>query len=313
MRVGRLCRVAALTALVMAAPAGIAAQSGPEPLRSLSVGFEPARFYAGEKVRALVALGPGNPGIPAFSIDKGQGFGALDARPELEILGASLSSTKAGWLYSVTFIAWAPGVGTIPSLSIGGLRFPAIEYAAIATTGADDRVPGPRRPQVDPPGAALYLYASLALLAVIALLTLAFVYWILPGARALLVAWRSREAFRLLSRTLDWLDANVEGPEREWYALLSRSLRIYVARRLIPEAEALTPAEIAALPPAGLPENGFKEGLSALLGESDQIRYAGRNAGTTARARATRQARDLAGLVEGWEEVATKAGADART
>ncbi len=313
MAAGLLCRIAALAALALAGAAGIAAQAGPEPSASLSVGFQPARFHAGEKARALVALGSGNPGVPPFSIDKGQGFGALDARPELEILEASLSSTRSGWLYSVTFIPWAPGAGTIPALSIGGRRFPSIKFAAIATTGADDRVPGPRRPQVDPPGTALYLYASLALLAAFVLFALAFAYWILPGARALLVAWRSREAFRILSRTLDWLDANVEGPEREWYALLSRSLRIYVARRLIPEAEALTPAEIAALPPAGLPENGFKDGLSSLLGESDRVRYAGLAAGSMGRARATRQARDLAGLVEGWEEVGTKAGADART
>ncbi len=313
MRAGTFRLILALSVLALAGHARGAAEAPSQPLRSPAINFSPARFSAGEKVVASVALDPGDSGLLPFSIDKSQGFGALDAKPELEILGASLAKARSGWLYSVTFISWAPGAGTIPSLSIGGRRFPAIDYVTIATTGPDDRVPGPRRPQVDPPGAALYLYVAVAILAVLVLLIFALIFWVLPGAHALLLAWRRREAFRAFSNTLDWLEANVAGPEREWYALLARSTRIYLARRLIPDAEALTPAEIASLPETGLPEKGFQEGLSALLKESDEVRFAGRQPGAERRAMATRQARGLAGLVEGYEADAAKARADART
>ena len=305
-----------LLALLAATALSLSGQSrgvmGDQQLpRVTSISFDPDSFHAGEKVRARVALGPESAGLQPFSIGRGQGS-TLDSTPDLEILSATLAATPSGWLYTVSFVVWAPGAGKLPSLSISGRHFPSIDFLAKATTGPDDRVPGPRRPQVDPPGTALYLYAAVALLAVLVLLVLAGVFWVLPGARALLETWRSRGAFRAFSKTLDWLEANIDGPEREWYALLSRSLRIYLARRLIPEAEALTPTEIAQLSPSCLPEKGFREGLSSLLGESDKVRFAGLARGQAGRGRATRQARDLVELVEGWAADSAKGQSYAR-
>ena len=266
-----------------------------------SIAFEPSTFHAGEKVRAQLNLGDPPVGLTAFGIDQNRESASLGATPDLEILGAALAKTRGNWVYTVTFRSWAPGEGTFPSLSIGGHRFPSFTYDTRATSGIDDPSPGPRRPQVDPPGTGLYLYAAVALVAILALLALAGIFWILPGARALLEVRRMREAFRALSQTLDWLEANAEGSARDWYGLLARSLRLYLSRRLIPEAEALTSSELRALQEEGLPQNGFKEGLAFLLGQSDQACYAGIVPAPAERRVATRQARELATLVEEWE------------
>ena len=266
-------------------------------LRSLS--FEPRNFHAGESVVARALLDAGGSALEPFSLGAAALKGIPEARPELEIESASLSKNGGTWIYTVVFVTWAPGAGLVPSLSIGGRLFPALNFLAQASSAIGDRLPGPRRPQADPPGSALYLYAGVAILAALALASLAFVFWILPGALALFESWRSRAALMRLRKTLDWLEENAgEDDGRAWFALLSRSLRLYLARRLIPAAEALTPPEFSALPPAELPDAALRDSLGSLFAASDEIRFADRPSAAFGRAEALRLARDIARRAE---------------
>ncbi|HUX39009.1 MAG TPA: DUF4129 domain-containing protein [Rectinemataceae bacterium] len=309
-----------LVSLLALAAASVGAAGATAPpsipgasLRIRSLSFEPRGFHAGEAVVARALLETAGTDLEPFSLGATAMKGILEAAPELEIVSASLSKNGSAWVYSVGFISWAPGAGLIPPLSIGGRLFPTLDFVAQPTSGAGDRLPGPRRPQADPPGSALYLYASVAILAALALLSLAFVFWVLPGALALLESWRSREALRRLQKTLDWLEENAEGSEgRAWFALLSRSLRVYLARRLIPAAEALTPGELAALPAATLPGGDFRESLASLFAASDAVRFADRPSAAVDRADALRLARDIARRSEEGVEVSAKEAAVVR-
>jgi len=306
--VGLFVLALATSSLVSESPG--AEPSAGSPSTAASISFEPGVFHAGERVVARLVLGAEAPGLAAFSFGPASGLRFSDIPPELEIDSVSLARFGSGWRYSVTFVVWAPGSGSVPSLSIEGRDFPTFDFVAAPITGPLDRLPGPRRPQADPPGMAVYLYAAVGLFVVLILAALAFVFWILPGALALLDAWRLRAAWRDLSKTLDWLGENGnEGEGRVWFALLARALRSFLARRLFPGADALTPPEIARLSPDILPPGGFGESLANLLELSDEVRFAGRIEAAGDRIEALKRARRIADAVEDFG--AADAGVDA--
>ena len=60
-----------------------------------------------------------------------------------------------------------------------------------------------------------------------------------------------------------------------YFAALLRALRLYLAARALPEAEALTAPELAALPESALPAPATKDRAAALVARADRLRYGG--------------------------------------
>lgn len=331
-------RALVLAGILWSAGLGAAAEANPG-LGLLGLRFEPPNPRVGERVTARLLLGEGPEQLEPLLLRGPAQLGGLSDSPLYDLEELRLARSGSSWEYSLSFVPWAPGPGDFPSLLVKGHTLPGFAYTVSPSAGAEDRLPGPRRPQADPPGAAFYLYAGLGLLGLLALLVLGFFLWILPGALALRAAWRSRAALRRFHGTLSWLEESCEGGDgRAWYGLLARSLRLYLSARLLPEALALTPEEFRGLASPGArageavsaareagggssegPREGGEdeEGVAAeaalglraaeLLGRADEVRFGEAPTAAADRREAALGARDLARLVEelrqggGWE------------
>jgi hypothetical protein len=288
-------------ALIAARPAPAAPTA-----RLGKVTYSPPDFLVGMTVTATVDLVIDGGEPEGFTLAPGAGLPAPTADADPELRSASLAKGSAGWVLSLVFVPWSPGPGRLPSMLVGSLRSPEIRYVTASvlegkggTAEGSARDLSPPRAQRDPPGTTLYLYGFLLLVATILFIIIAFYLWVLPGARALLARWKRREAWVAFSRTLDWLETNGgSGDAAPFYALLSRALRLYLSRRCIDGAEALTPGEFSALPPSRLPDPGFGKEVSRLLGEADLARFAGLPFAAQARLAALRRARELAKTAE---------------
>jgi len=254
-------------------------------------------------VRLSARLEGGRTGLKSFDLKSGEGLPTAAPRSgeavDPELREAILAGREGSWVLTLVFVPWSPGKGSLPPLNLPGLRVPALDYETASVLAPGDReLEGPR-PQRDPPGTILYIYGLLALLALLALAAAALVFWLIPGARALLAGWREKEAWKTLSATLDWLDDNAGGAEAApFFALLAAAERRYLARRLVAEAEALTPAELRALPLERFPDADSREELAALLAEADRVRFGGERPGPGPRLAASGRLRALGALAE---------------
>jgi hypothetical protein len=246
---------------------GLALATCPElvalSLDSATLTTIPARYYAGDEVslQATVRADSGEKLVP-LALRPGSGLSAQGeaSDPELRELR----------------IGWSPGPGSIPELRLKGLRVPAIGYSAASILGPDERDPQPPRPQRDLPGTAFYLALFAALLLVLAALGLVVALWLVPAARSRLATRRAALAFRRLERSLDYLESEIGSADpASYYAALSRALRLYLAARALPEALALTAAEIARLPEGAFPAPATKARTVELFSLADRVRYGG--------------------------------------
>ncbi|MEI6388301.1 MAG: hypothetical protein WCQ50_16895 [Spirochaetota bacterium] len=235
----------------------------------------PELFVVGQEVLLTARLEISGPEPEPFSLSAGSGLALAEGDANPELIAAVLSRDGSGWVLSLRFIPWAQGPGTTPPLSQGGLVFPELPFETLSTLAPGTRELAPLKPQREPAGMSFFLYGFAALALILVFGSAGFALWVIPAARALLARLREREAIRSLERTLDWLEANAEGGDAAaFHALLAQSLRRYLARRLFPEAAALTPSELSRMPADLFPGEGFRDELAALLGETDRVRFA---------------------------------------
>jgi hypothetical protein len=240
------------------------------------VAFLPARFFVGEEVEAIALVRFDAASVEAFAAKAGAGLPVVSAQADPELRSLSLSKGPDGWELRWRFVAWTPGKGRIPAMELRGLSIPAVDYQAYSVLGPQDRDLSPPKPQLDPPGTSLYLYGFAAFVLFLVFVVFAVVSWLLPAARALLERRKAAQARKTLARTLAWLGKDLKTARpADFYAVLARALRNYLAIRVLPGAPALTPAELAALREDSFPAPGLRDEVSDLLAESDAVRYAG--------------------------------------
>lgn len=291
---GALCGMTILVlALASASPAPAA------PVKIGRVAFLPARFCVGEEVEAIAPLNLDDSAVEAFSAKAGAGLPVATAQADPELRSLSLARGAEGWELHWRFVAWTPGKGRIPAMELRGLAIPAIDYQAYSVLGPQDRDLSPPKPQLDPPGTALYLYGFAAFAIFLAFAVFAAVSWLLPAARALLERRKAAQARKALGRTLAWLEKGLRTARpADFYAALARALRNYLAIRVIPDAPALTPAELAALREDSFPAPGLRDEVSGLLAESDAVRYAGEDADAARMREAIERASKIGDIAE---------------
>jgi hypothetical protein len=253
-----------------------------ENLRIRKLVYEPADFGSGEEVVAIAQiLSQGSSNVDTAGIDLQPGAGLPErlAASDPEILSGRLAANQDGFELRLRFIPWSPGKGILSGMTVAGRSLPDLPYVATPRLESGARDLMPPRPQLEPPGAALYLYAlaGIALSLIFAIfVTLA---WLLPAARFLLARWRAGQAFRRLKRSLDYLAVSLredgEMDAAAFYAALSRSFRLYLEERVEPCASALTPREFCMLSETRFPAPGIRDAAAELLAEADRVRYAG--------------------------------------
>jgi hypothetical protein len=268
--------VLALAALLALAGSGLGAAT----LDARTLVFVPVRYSAGDEVTVRASIVPeSGETLLALDLRPGAGLPAAglvvpgeEADPELR--GLRLSRSGEGWLLEASFVPWSPGPGSLPEARYKGFRLPALPYAAISVLGPEDRDPSPPRPQRDPPGTALFLYGLAGFLIAVSLGIAGAAAYLVPAARALLARRRAAQAFKRFGKSLDYLVAESGSADPAiYFAALSRSLRMYLASRVLPEAPALTASELGRLPESAFPSPSTKDRVAALVARADSVRY----------------------------------------
>jgi|GEM_PF-2566290 len=198
-------------------------------------------------------------------------------------------------LITVRFVAWRPGAGALPALTLGGLLIPQIHFECQpALVPGDRRTPEPL-PQLDPPGLYTQLYMLGGAVILVALGAILFVTRLVPWLRALADRWAYAQARKEFDAMLERLEREAGSPE-DW-AVFCAGLRRFAGNRAQLDLGALTAPELAALGVDVIPAGAGPE-TAALVSMGDEVRFAGRAgqnlAAAMARARAIADALDAA-------------------
>jgi len=258
--------------------------------------YYPSSYGPGETVTVLVAIAP-EPGedLAELSLAPGSGLPPGDGLSDPELLGVDIAKNNGRWTMRARFVAWSPVEGIIEGFKSGGIGLPAIPYRATPHLGPNDIDPSSPRPQVLPPGAALALYGLLGALAAVGLGLFGSAAYLVPATRRLIAGWKAGQAFRRLSKSLEYLAAQAGSADPAAYsAALGRALRNYLSCRFLPEAPALTPGELSSLPEAAFPAPSTRDRAADLLSWADEVRFGGSPASAAELEGAADKARQVA-------------------
>lgn len=254
----------------------------------------PARPYVGDLVECSVTFDPG--GIRMVE-------GVLDTPPAAETFsGTELRSAevrrKAGaWVYIARFVAWEPGPARVPVPVSAGFLLPDIRVEIVSALDDFGRLPPVYKDPLELPGTRLLVWGSAGGLLAGAALAWSTVFGLFPWLRRLRRAWKDGRAGRDFGRILDYLESVLEDfPPEELWALLSKSLREYLAARSRIPYQSLTAREARHTDPGSLPPEAADEAAS-ILEEGESVRFARSDPGTGI-ARALERARGILGTVE---------------
>jgi hypothetical protein len=258
-----------LSIAVMLPRAACADEPAPAMLAATAE-FDPPSFVPGQVVGLYARLDAGAALWRAETVASDL-RGTKDDGPR--ILSASLMERSGAPLLVVRFVAWRPGQGSIPSMSVGGLVTPPLKYSCSSALAEGGTEPPQAIGQLDPPGLfpRLYLIGGLALLSTVALVI---------GA-AKLVPWlrrlKARKTFARVRREYDALLARLEGGRGSTAAWteLCAGLRLFLSRRTGLDWMAITSVEAAALP-ADCAPGQVQPAAAAILAMGDEARFAGR-------------------------------------
>ncbi len=234
------------------------------------VEFDPPSFVPGQGVSMYARLDAGTASWRVETVSSGLPVGQDGF---LRILSASLLERSGAPLLVVRFVAWHPGQGSIPSMTVGGLVTPPLKYTCSSALAEGGTEPPEPIGQLDPPGLfpRLYLIGGLALVSAI----------VLAIGAARIVPWlrllKARKAFASVRRDYDELLGRLErsrGDASAW-AELCTGLRLFLSRRTDLDWLALTSVEAAELPLDCVPGD-IQPAAAAILSMGDEARFAGR-------------------------------------
>lgn len=241
--------------------------------RVLSISFVPPTYVSGDRVEAYVTWD--DAGIAWYPISQDSGFPApADGGPVLR--SARLETRGGKPVLVAVFTPWRPGESSLPPISLGGVSFPPIALdTASALAGSEGFVPRPW-PQLEPEGLRARVYAMSALALALCLLGLAAFLKARPWLRRLADQWAQARARKDLEAILDFLGKSPDGSASDSWAVLCSALRRFLGARSGTDFSALTPREVADLPPDSVPDGGASD-AAVILGAGDEARFAGQS------------------------------------
>jgi len=242
--------------------------------------FLPVTFHVGEEAEAFALVHIEGGEAQAFAVKAGEGLPSPGPHADPELRSVSIGKGREGWELRIRFVPWSPEASRLPALELRGLSIPSLAYEVSPVLRRGEGEPSPPKAQLDPPGSALYLYGFAGLAIFLAFLVFASAAWLIPSASRLLARRKAAQARRDLGRSLAWLaKEKARARPEDFYAVLARAFRLYLAARILPSAPALTPRELAGLGEDVFPVPGLRDEAAALLAESDAVRYTGLEAG----------------------------------
>lgn len=294
-------RVRLAVALLLLASAAMA--QGPDSGRAVPVvidvvRFDPPTFTPGATVTVVLSAQP----LKAAWTEATLSTGLADpGRFGPQILSAAVTrrggpGRDAGApVITVRFVAWKPGPGSLPALTLGGLLIPPVRFECQSSLASGDRRPPEPLPQLEPPGLYAQLYMLGGAFILVALGAILFVTKMVPWLRALADRRAYAQVRKEFDAMLERLEHGADGAA-DW-AVLCSGLRRFAGSRARLDLSAMTASELAALESDALPGGAGPE-TAALLAAGDEVRFGGRHnarlAEAAARARAIADALDAA-------------------
>jgi hypothetical protein len=258
----------ALAALLM-----VGALSAYAEVRVLGVEFDPPDFTVGQEVTMTLSWdAAGKHWQPERLSD-----GLPESANGPTLLWAETFERRGRPALSVRFIAWRPGAGALPALSLSGREFPPITLEAASILDRVGRAAPEPFAQLEPGGlrSRLYLLAGSALL--FCLFALFAALKLLPWLRALMAHWAFLRARKEFDGVIQYLrDAGEQGADA--WAVLARALKRYLGSRSALDFFPLTSSEIAALPVEKV-AGGVLPDAAAILSAGDYLRFGARASG----------------------------------
>lgn len=298
---GRLFVVLLVVALLVDVRAAMAqggATDRAKPVVIDTIRFDPPTFAPGVPVTVQLSVQP----LAATWTEVTLTSGFADpGRFGPQILSATttrrggIGRDAASPLITVRFVAWKPGPGALPALTLGGLSIPPLRFECQSSLAAGDRRSPEPLPQLDPPGLYRQLYMLGGAVILVTLGVILFATRMVPWLRALADRWAYAQARREFDTMLERLE-HESGSAEDW-AVFCAGLRRFAGSRARLDLSALTASELAALGSDAIP-GGVGAEASALVSIGDEVRFAGRSgphlASATARARSLADALDQA-------------------
>lgn len=294
--------VAAFTLLVCVAGIAYAdPQSSPVPpvVPSTGAGFVtlaaftlPPTFYVGDRVELRIRL----------RVTNGVNIRAPAQMPTdkwVRIDSISITQAKGYSVVHVFFDSFAPGERQFPPIDLGGITISGIRVttASLVSEG-HTRLTEPKG-QLALPGTTLILAIAVALLIGLPLAFFIMYKRFRYSFTAYLEKRRARRPWRRLSRALDALAA--EKPPinpRRFYITLGDELRRYLTLKFGADFRAVTARELAAAARSAAVEDEAAEGLSAVMGFGDLVKFAGADADEDILQRDLLRVREIVGGIE---------------
>lgn len=231
----------------------------------------PARPYVGDLVECSVTFDPGTARIPEGVLDLPPRAGTAE---ETELRSAEVRRKAGSWVYTARFVAWVPGPARVPVPASANFLLPEIRVEIASALDDFGRSPPAYKEPFELPGTRLLVWGASGGLLAGAILAWSVAFGLVPWIRRLRRAWKDGRAGRDFGRSLDYLEsAAAEFRPEELWALLSKSLREYLAVRSRLPYQAFTAREARAASPEALPPEAAEEAAD-LLAEGEAVRFA---------------------------------------
>jgi len=234
------------------------------------VEFDPPSFVPGQIVAIYARLDAAAAKWHVETLSSGLHAGQ-ESSPR--ILSASLTERSGAPLLVVRYVAWNPGQGYIPSMTIGGLVTPSLKYSCSSALAEGGTEPPLSIGQLDPPGLFPRLYVIGGLMLVSAIGFVIGAARFIPWLRLLKVRRSFARVRREYDELLGRLEREKDGPAA--WAELCNGLRLFLSHRTGLDWLALTSVEAAELPVDCLP-GGVQPAAASILSMGDEARFAGR-------------------------------------
>lgn len=268
--------VSAIAAFALTSPyaeearSAAAPRSGAAPAAAVGLPeFQPKSFVPGQAVTAYVLLDAAGASWHEESLTPSQPKpSGNDAQ---DLLSVSIKVRSGMPLLAVRFIAWRPGRGQLPSVTVGGLVTPGVPFSCGTALADGNDAPPVAMGQLEPEDARLKIYLSGGAVLALGVALFAAASNLGPALRAL----KERRAFAAARKDIDRVIAELSGspgrPE-DWSALCA-SLRRFVGIRTGIDWIAITSGEAKALPQDAIPGMTQPE-ASEVLAMGDRARFA---------------------------------------
>ena len=261
---------------ILTASAPLFAQEGYTITRIV---FLPPTFYVGDEVEMRLRIKP----------DPGKTIQAPGEMPELSWLRvdhATLITGENEAEFRLGFSTFQPGTRSLPDISLGDIVLKDIKIHTTSVLGPDQNTLAPLRDQMYLPGTKFYIVLFVAVIIFLPVVLVPLTRFLRKKISQTLVKSREGRVYRRFQKEIKYIQDRMETLDsREFYILLTESLRRYLWKRTGKDFITTTSREIRNLMRVTLPDQSIQRSILKVFTTGDRVKFGGTSEGTKTRNR----------------------------